>query len=479
MQDEERGILGFCTASWDNEESEGMSGKGSGCATVSVSHISDNTINVKAEKWFYRNEHEEISILPQDFTIMLDSYRKPIYDGNEDHSDPLYEITPVPGYQNSSYSALAGVSDSGDRYHFAKITEEEGTFPAWYHQYDGLNDYLEGVFGFGEIGGDNVNTSNVFVFPLSNGSFRLRYFYTEFGYPVIGNNGELGIPEYSIDHGVGDLSRMSTEYWVCIWYPGKDTKVTVASERFKSFYKDRYIPDLMRVAQAKDWEDGFESIPQQNWPEERYWDYKEVVMCKKLIFAAQEVIAGRFDGDMQKLSDFVENRYKPSAVKLEHYYPENDPDAYILHFDLDADGEEEILAIRAYRRDGKTKLPVDSIQLMINREVYFNLYGETVQVKIFAVDIDKSDNLTEFAFVFTQEDGYSTTRLFRYDNGCVLELGSIWGKLDNEFSGTGRIAEFPGDGSIVNYVPDNGDFVREVIYPEDEHGMWIGSTYFY
>jgi hypothetical protein len=51
--------------------------------------------------------------------------------------------------------------------------------------------------------------------------------------------------------------------------------------------------------------------------------------------------------------------------------------------------------------------------------------------------------------------------------------------MDNEFAGVGRIPEFPGDGSIVTYVPGEGGFVREVVRPEEQHGTWIGGTYFY
>ena len=478
MQDEERGLLGFCAVMHD-EDSRNMSDKGSGCASVCVSFISDNEIQIKVDNWFYRKKYNELNVFPQDFTICLNYYRAPGDTKDIDYEDPFYKMTPVPGYNNSSPDVIAGVSESGELFCFARISEEENLFPAWYHQYDGLNGCLEGVFGFGECGGDNINTSNVFVFPLDDGSFRLRYIYTEFGYPIMGDNGEWGIPEYTIDHDVGELSRMSTEYWVCVWYPGDDAKVVIASKRFTSFYKDWYIPDLVRVAQAKDWEDGFESVSMAIWPEDRYWDYLKIIMCKKLIYAAQEVIAGRFDGNPDKIYDFVEARYKPNTVKLDHYNPESDPNAYILRADLDMDGEEEVLIIRAYRRDGDEDKPLDSAQLIINGEVYFGLYGETVQPKIFTVDLNNNDNTIEFAIVFTQNNSCSFIRIFRYTSSWVTELTGIWGKLDNEFDGIGRIAEFPGDGSIVTYVPGDDGYKREVVYPDEQNESWLGSTRFY
>jgi len=478
MQDEERGILGFCAVT-DYNESRRMSDRGSGCAAVSVEFVDDSEILVKVDKWFYRNNHNGFEILPQDFSINLEYHRKPSFDDYDDYENSFYAMTPVPSITGSSLDAMAGVSESGQRFCFARISEEEDVFPAWYHQYDGLNGCLEGIFGFGECGADNVDTSNVFVFPLNDGSFRLRYLYTELGYPIVGDKGELGIPEYTIDHGVGELSRMRTEYWTCIWYPDKETKVAIASKRFKSFYRDRYIPSLVRAAQSKNWEDGFESVPYFDWPEDCRQDYLEIIMFKKLIFAAQEIIAGRFDGDPDKIYDFVEMRYRPGAVKLDHYSPENDPNAFILHADLDMDGKEETLVIRTYRWDGDKNMPPDSAQLIINGEVYFDLYGKTVQPKIFVVDVDKNDNKKEFAIVFTQENDYCFISLFRYDNRRVTELEDIWGKLDNEFDGIGRIAEFPGDGSIVTYVPGDVGFVRELVYPAEQPGMWIGSTYFY
>ena len=95
------------------------------------------------------------------------------------------------------------------------------------------------------------------------------------------------------------------------------------------------------------------------------------------------------------------------------------------------------------------------------------------------MDIDKSDQTKELAMVFTQKDNNSYIRLFCYDSGTLQELGDIWGKLDKEFHGFGKLAEFPGDGTIVNYVPQDDGFVREIVCPEEMHGIWIGSTYFY
>ena len=202
-------------------------------------------------------------------------------------------------------------------------------------------------------------------------------------------------------------------------------------------------------------------------------------MYKKLIFSAQEVIAGRFDGDQYMVREMVDKQYKPDLVKLDHYYPENDPNAYILQADLDSDGKDEVIVIRTYRWDGDVDALPDTAQISIDGEVYFHFYGETVQPKIFTVDIDITDNMIEFAFVFTREDGNSFIRLYCYDDRYVTVIGGIWGKLDSEFTGSGRIAEFPGDGSIITYIPDDAGFRREVVYPEKMHGTWIGGTYFY
>jgi len=473
MQDEEHGLLGFCSD---------MTDTGSGCASVIASYISDCEIQVKVDKWYYRIEHEEFAILPEDFSITLTHYSIPTDEDSEEFMQFIYsDKSPSPSYRNSTSETLTCFSDSGEwnDIRLGRIIEEDGTFPTWYHEYDGLNDCLEGIFGFGECGADNIMTSNVFVFPLSEGGFRLRYIYTELSGLVMGDHGEYGILELSKNHGFDAGGYMSMEQWACVWYPEKDTQVILAGKDFSSFYKKNYIPYLVRVAQANEWEDGFEKKTVEQWEDSRYYDYLEIVMCKKLIFTAQEVIAGRFDGDPYKVSERVEKKYKPDAVKLDHYYPEKDPNAYILHADLDMCGEEEKIAIRPYRWDGAEDMPLDSVQVMIDGQIYFNLYGETVQAKIFIVDIDKSDLLKEFAIVFTQEEGYSYIRLFRYNEGSVTEIGAICGKLDNEFPGIGKVAEFPGDGTIVVYVPKDDGFVREIVYPEEKHGTWIGSTYFY
>jgi len=469
MQDEEHGVLGFCAD---------MTDKGSGCATVSVSYISDNEIHIKVDKWFYRTAHNEYTILPRDFSINMEYWYEPTEADSEEYRDLFYS-TKTPFYHSSSPGVLAGISEGDELIdlRFCKINEDY--FPVWYHQYDGLNDCLEGVFGFGESGADNIRTSNVFVFPLGDGSFRLRYIYAELGHPVMSDNGDWGIPEYSMEHWIDAGGYLSMYPWVCFWYPKKDTTVVNASKKFTAFYENQYIPDLVRSAQAYKWEDGFEKIDVNEWGEDHYWDYLKIVMYKKLIFTAQEVIAGRFDGDPYKVGSLVDKRYKPGAVKLEHYYPENDPNAYILHADLDEDGEEETLVIRAYRRDGNVEMLPDSAQIIINGEVYFDLHGKTVQPKIFTVDIDKTDNTTEFAFVFTQEDDYSFIRIFRYKNRYVSEFGGMWGKLDNEFAGIGMVAEFPGDGSVATYAPGDEGFKREIVYPEEQHGVWLGGICFY
>jgi len=267
--------------------------------------------------------------------------------------------------------------------------------------------------------------------------------------------------------------------WVCFWYPKNDATVANASKKFTAFYKNKYIPDLVRSAQAYGWEDGFEEIDKNEWGEDHYWDYLKIVMYKKLIFTAQEVIAGSFAGDPYKVGSYVDEFYKPSEVKLERYYPENDPNAYILLADLDMDGEEETLVLRAYRSDGNMEMPLDSAQIIINGEVYFSVYGKTLQPKVFTLDIDRTDNTMEFAFVFTQRDGYSFIRIFRYKDRQVCELGGVWGKLDNEFAGFGVVAEFPGDGSVVALVPGDEGFTKKIVYPKEQHGIWIGGVYFY
>ena len=472
MRDEEHGVLGFCTD---------MSDEGSGCATVSVSHTGDNEVRLKVDSWFYRAAHGEHAILPKDFSIDLGYFHKPAESDSEEYRGIFYSTkTPVPSYQGSQPQAvLAGISEDDGfiDFRFGKISEAD--YPQWYHQYDGLNGCLEGIFGFGESGADNVRTSNVFVFPLREGSFRLRYIYEDLGYPVMGDNGAWGIPEYSMSHGIYCGGYLSTYPWIYFWCPEKDTRVINASKKFASFYKNQYIPGLVRTAQAYSWEDGFEEIDEVDWGEDHYWDYLKIAMYKKLIFAAQEVIAGRFDGDLQKVYALLEKRYKPSAVKLDRYCPEDDPNAFILRKDLDMDGKEETLVLRGYRRDGEAGMPLDSAQLTINGAVFFDLHGKTMQPRIFTVDIDNTDDTVELAFAFTNEVSYSYLRLFRYTDGCVAELGGVWGKLDTGFAGIGAVAEFPGDGSIVTYVPGEGGFTRKVVFPDEQHGLWLGGAYFY
>jgi len=115
MHDEERGLLGFCAD---------MSGKGSGCAAVSVTFINDGEILVSVDEWYYRTNHDVYNILPQDFTVNLNYYRKQTTGYAEDFSSSFPGMTPVPGYGISSPDALAGTAGSGERLRLASITEE-------------------------------------------------------------------------------------------------------------------------------------------------------------------------------------------------------------------------------------------------------------------------------------------------------------------------------------------------------------------
>ena len=94
MQDEEHGVLGFCTD---------MSDKGSGCAAVSVSYIGDNELRLKVDSWFYRAAHDEYTILPNDFSIDLRYFYKPTEADSEEYRSLFYSAkTPVPSYRDSS-----------------------------------------------------------------------------------------------------------------------------------------------------------------------------------------------------------------------------------------------------------------------------------------------------------------------------------------------------------------------------------------
>jgi len=465
MHDEEHGIWAYCS-----DESD----KGSGCAQVRATRKGVGEVLISVEKWYYQKSSASKPILPRDFSFTLSLYDMEALEAHEaDFGGPLFRDPEKVLFSTTQHDSFEEVM------WFGKIVDDMSVYPTWHPDYANLNGVLEGVFRFGETGADNNNSSYVFVFPMDNGAIRLRYLYTELDETVMSDHRDYGIVEYSTAHDFESGGFANIVPWRFILYPTKNQKLLNGSSDFTLYYKNVYIPYLIRYAQSCEWEDGFESVDSSAWDGKLDFSQTIVVMCKKLIFAAQEVIAGRFDGDGYNVSAIAEAGYKPKKVELTRYDPETDPDTLIIRNDLMMDGTEDIIIGRFCCEVNVMGKPYDCCQLIINDEYFFREVGTETQMEIRIVDVDTSDAFKEIALSFVHKDGNAYIILYRYDDGTLRRLNYVWGKMDASFAGNGNLVSFPGDGTAVSRVPQETGYLNETIAIVEDGRSWSGNTHYY
>ncbi len=389
---------------------------------LSYTRQDEASLAFSAEKYAYRQGD-----MPLDESDSFTLEYHPFYTNEEREAAPIIGSSPA-FYRGTgdTHDMLYGVWE-GWTLSFARLESEAAAdelqerriWPRWDLNFSNLDKNVRGVYGFGETGADNINTTNVFVYADPLGYEHIRYNYNELFVPQSLRSAGVFMemePVWSLG-----LGMSQTPVWETLYALDTETGAfTDVSESHREYYRDEILPEAEQTLLYERYD--ALSEPDYNAVEEyeRYYS----MAC----FAA-------YGHEPKELPQLLEPKANSDTIFA----------------DMDGDGESETIQVMFFdfngdRYGGGVWFNVDG-----EWNIAYILPGDTVEQEIGVVDWDISTPGVELAFecAGTYDRG---VELFTLSDGQVQRLtnGPIAGSALHPEAGDAIV--FRGDGTATGYA---------------------------